>query len=78
MLIQALINTGMYNGIENVPWYFLASRRKKRASYQKTAEITVFHITEEYWITKKNLSFLLVVNVMLLNVPYEGFSGCTK
>lgn len=68
----------MCNGIQNVPWYFLASGRKKRASYQKTAEITVFYITEEYRIAKENLSSLFVVNVMLLNVPYEGFSASTK
>lgn len=70
----------MYNGIQNVPWYFLGSKKKKGTSYQKTAEITVFYITEEYWLAKKKRIFLLffVVNVMLLNVPYKGFSGCTK
>lgn len=30
MLIQALINRGMYNGIQNVPWYFLASEKKEQ------------------------------------------------
>lgn len=50
----------MYNGIQNVPWYFLGSKKKKGTSYQKTAEITVFYITEEYWLAKKkeNLSSL--------------------
>lgn len=77
MLIQALINRGMYNGIQNVPWYFLASGKKKSELSENSRNDSVLHYSGVLG-RKKNLSFIFVVNVMLLNVPYEGFSGRTK
>lgn len=67
----------MYNGIQNVPWYFLALKKKRSKLSENSRNYNVLHY-RGVLDRKKNLSFLFVVNVMLLNVPYEGFSGCTK
>lgn len=69
----------MYNGIQNVPWYFLGSKKKGNKLSENSRNYSVLHYRGVLARKKKRIFLLFfVVNVMLLNVPYKGFSGCTK